>query len=295
MKKRIVNKENIELYKTSYKISTSSSGITCYQSVLTKECPLHSHDYFEVEWITEGSCQHFINDKEYFHNKNSYWILDNLSHHRLIPFHHSKVNINNIRIYLPDTNDNLKNMFENRNLPLVGELPDRKRLMLDLIFKTLNEYLHIGAPPYVLQSTLTLILFELFSQQENSTEENQTIFIRNYITKALNYINENFKENIQLKDVAEDLHLSPNYLCTLFSQMIGTTFNNYLNNTRINYAKHLLANTNISIIDIAYTSGFGSVSTMSRNFRKYLNLSPREYRNKKKVLNEKVENNPKNS
>ncbi len=98
------------------------------------------------------------------------------------------------------------------------------------------------------------------------------------IRRAIQYIAKNFSENIALEDVANEVHLNSSYLSSIFKEITGSSFTEYLNLVRVEESKRLLANTNYSIIDIAVATGFNSQSYFSKVFRKYTGLSPGQYR-----------------
>ena len=98
------------------------------------------------------------------------------------------------------------------------------------------------------------------------------------IKLAIQNINENFKNKISLKTVADHLHTNPSYLSTLFKQEMGMTFTDYLNQIRINRSCELLADTNLSLIDISIQCGFDGQSYFTKVFRKIKGSTPKDYR-----------------
>ncbi|MBR0598800.1 helix-turn-helix domain-containing protein [Sinanaerobacter chloroacetimidivorans] len=98
------------------------------------------------------------------------------------------------------------------------------------------------------------------------------------IKQAIQNINENYKNRISLKTVADYLHTNPSYLSVLFKQEMGMTFTDYLNQTRINKSCELLANTGINLIDVSMQSGFDDQSYFSKVFKKMKGITPKDYR-----------------
>ena len=96
------------------------------------------------------------------------------------------------------------------------------------------------------------------------------------LRKALSYIHQHYHESIYLGSVAEACSVSTGYLSHLFSEHLNTTFVNYLNRYRIDYAEKLLKEKNLSIKEVAYRTGFQDPNYFSRIFRKIKNLSPSE-------------------
>ncbi|MEE1043577.1 MAG: AraC family transcriptional regulator [Clostridia bacterium] len=98
------------------------------------------------------------------------------------------------------------------------------------------------------------------------------------IQGAERFMNENITNKIGLKDVAESVHLSPNYFHTLFTSMTGCTPHDYLMTKRLNYAKDLIMTSDHDMMTIAMLSGFGSQSYFNYYFKKATGLSPSKYR-----------------
>ncbi|MEF9921593.1 MAG: AraC family transcriptional regulator [Anaerovoracaceae bacterium] len=99
------------------------------------------------------------------------------------------------------------------------------------------------------------------------------------ISKSLQYIGKHYKDKITLKDIEQNLHVNPSYFSTLFKQEMGSTFTEYLNSIKVDYACELLADTNLSIIDISLATGFEDQSYFTKVFKKCRNVTPKEYRN----------------
>ena len=98
------------------------------------------------------------------------------------------------------------------------------------------------------------------------------------IKEAVGFINENYKEKISLRSIAKNLHISPSYLSMLFKQETGVTITEYVNIVRIGKSRQLLAETSMSILDIAAMSGFEDQSYFSKIFKRISEVTPKEYR-----------------
>lgn len=98
------------------------------------------------------------------------------------------------------------------------------------------------------------------------------------VDEAIKIINDNFNRDINLKDVSKTLHVSKNYLCSLFKEETGFTFCQYLNTLRTNMAKNLLIENKKTLEYISFACGFSSQPHFSMTFKKYTGLTPREYR-----------------
>lgn len=93
-----------------------------------------------------------------------------------------------------------------------------------------------------------------------------------------------FRDNPTLATVSKVAGMSRPYFCDKFKQSTGENFCDYLNRLKIGYAKKLLASTDISITEICFRCGFNSASNFLRVFHAMVDMSPSEYRKKKKTL-----------
>lgn len=98
------------------------------------------------------------------------------------------------------------------------------------------------------------------------------------ITSAKRYIEEHLAEDVTLASVAKAVNSSVFYFCKLFKRATGLTFTEYLNRRRIEKAKNYLLNPNLRVSEIAYESGFQSLTHFNRMFRKIVGESPTAYR-----------------
>ena len=98
------------------------------------------------------------------------------------------------------------------------------------------------------------------------------------ISKAKNYIQENYQKDISLDDVSRHVDISPYYFSKLFKQEDGRTFIEYLTGIRIQEARRLLRNPGYSIKEIGIMCGYSDPNYFSRIFKKYEGVTPSEFR-----------------
>ncbi|MTH54587.1 response regulator [Bacillus mangrovi] len=98
--------------------------------------------------------------------------------------------------------------------------------------------------------------------------------------RAIQYMKARFTEPITLEETAEQTKLSPTYFTKVFKEQTGQTFIDYLTSLRMERAKELLANQDLSLKQIAYAAGYRDPNYFSRVFRKVTGQSPKQYRKK---------------
>ena len=127
-----------------------------------------------------------------------------------------------------------------------------------------------------LQVILARLLPELQLVERQEMESDDLIF------RTVSYIAEHFTEEISLTSMASELYVSPYALSRVFSGTFHTNFNQYLNNTRLQYVTYLLKYTDQSITEAYENAGFESQRTFNRVFKESYHISPRDYRNRAK-------------
>ena len=100
-----------------------------------------------------------------------------------------------------------------------------------------------------------------------------------YILSAQDYISRHFSDSgLSLNTVAEAIDVNPSYLSKLFKSNLNINFTDYLNHYRIECSLKLLSETNRTLQDISVDSGFNSVQNYIRVFKKFMNMTPGQYR-----------------
>ena len=104
------------------------------------------------------------------------------------------------------------------------------------------------------------------------------------VRKAIGLIHECYKDGITLDEISRRLHVTPEYLGTLFHREVGTSFSTYIRNVRIDKAKELLCGTQLKLYEIAEKTGYSDPKYFSKVFREVTGLTPAEYRKNYHVL-----------
>lgn len=116
--------------------------------------------------------------------------------------------------------------------------------------------------------------------KENGREAEEDNPANSFIVrKALDYIEENYRQKLKLLDVADQIYVSQWHLSKLLNRYTGKSFSELLNNVRVERAKELLDDPALRISDVAEEVGFLDVAHFSRVFKKQTGISANEYRN----------------
>ncbi|NDV67319.1 AraC family transcriptional regulator [Dysgonomonas sp. 25] len=98
------------------------------------------------------------------------------------------------------------------------------------------------------------------------------------IRKVQEYINENYKENIKLGQLAEIIGLTPVSFSRFFKLHTGKSPVDYIIETRLGHAARLLVDSSKSVAEICFECGFNNISNFNRIFRKSKSCTPKEFR-----------------
>jgi YesN/AraC family two-component response regulator len=94
------------------------------------------------------------------------------------------------------------------------------------------------------------------------------------------FVKENYMKKITLPDTAKKFFLSPDYFGHFFKKEVGVSFMCFVNMYRIAQAEEMLKKTSRNISEIAFMTGFGSLSQFNRAFKDINGISPRDFRKK---------------
>ena len=101
-----------------------------------------------------------------------------------------------------------------------------------------------------------------------------------FVQKAADYIKLNYSEKISIKEIADQLYLSPNYLSELFKKHTGKTISEYLTDYRLEKACQLLDHAEYRVGDVSGMVGIHDGRYFSNMFKKKYGMTPTEYRNR---------------
>ena len=137
--------------------------------------------------------------------------------------------------------------------------------------------------PY-LTALLSCLLYEterlLPLEQFWCSYHNAPIELGHQILPAVIYLQNHFSEQIQIADLNTLCYISSSHLRRGFSTVFGISPSEFLHRLRIKHACSLLSNTRNSVLSIATQCGYLTVSSLNRQFQKFMHMTPMEYRKK---------------
>jgi two-component system response regulator YesN len=119
---------------------------------------------------------------------------------------------------------------------------------------------------------------DIISEMCGLVKEKQQAAIVRAITHAKQFIAENYYLDISLEDLAKREYMSSSYLSRAFSDIVGTSFTDYLKAVRVSRAQALLLSTDKGVAEIAAKVGYQDPNYFSRVFKLVTGKSPLQYR-----------------
>ncbi len=174
---------------------------------------------------------------------------------------------------------NCNSYFEWRNV----HLPLTQRIMAGRIINTMLRHRNTRGAGWMLAMKSCLVeLLVIYSQCRD--EMSYTTCASNiegqssYIYKALSYIEDNYKNQINVYVIAENIGITADYLTKCFKKYTGMTPIDYIKHYKLAKSVDLLRNEDITIAQAASETGFDDHTYFSRLFKQVFGMSPSEYR-----------------
>jgi len=253
----------------------------------------HYHQEYELSFITEGTGERIVGDSvEEFHPGDLIFIGPRIPHvwisEGTVRRQHTGRSLESVYllfnekvlppgiIELPEfraVNKALK--YSERGLRIKGDTLNRaSNLMLQMPYldkmkrlMTFYEILHLIGN----SESFTHLASEDYVRSKKDTGNSRINTIHEYLMK-------NYREEINLEEIASLVHMAPASACRFFKSATSETIFGYLNKIKIDYACSLLINSELNVVDISYDCGFNNLSHFNKQFRKLLGMTPTQFR-----------------
>lgn len=224
-------------------------------------CVPHCHTSYELLFVTDGKITANVNGKEYPVSNGECIMILPMQIHSYTTIDNSKVDISIFSgDYILDFYRETKDKdFEN---PIVRYDPTD--------IETLKK-------PYD-RFEIKSILYKYCSRLKKNGIKKADKSNNDLSAKIVIYIQNNFKNNISLNKMANDLGYSYNYLSSYFKAQFGCGYSEYVNKFKLEEAVRMLKMTDKSITQIAFESGFTSIRNFNDVFKKEYGISPLSYK-----------------
>jgi AraC family transcriptional activator of pobA len=251
----------------------------------------HRHDFFEILFLTNGSGTHTIDFRDYQIKPNSIFFLSPGQIHSisLSKDIYGYIFLFSQEFFLINKTDKNKIVefpffytTSDENPPL--ELKEEKDInfLKELFLKACDEVnQNTSESEELIHSILDLILVYCKRLYPVNSLNPAMKKGRWMVKKFKQLIEEQYKENLSVKDYAEMLSITPNHLNETVKSIMGRTASDLIDEKMIIEIKKLLLHTDLTVSEVAYELNFSDQSYFSKFFKKYTGVSPSEFRNEK--------------
>lgn len=239
-------------------------------STLQNKTVKHYHSLYEIYYLEQGVCNYLIEEKIYeMLSGDVVFIPKGVIHKTKYENMHSRLLINCSEEYLNGVE--IKKPFVYRNSKYSKKIYG--------IFKSVEaEYLHSDKFSDALIRGYMQQMLATVYRSENEYENNRTQ--NKYVLKALDFLGDNYTEEITLVHLAAQLKISPEHLSRIFKKETGLGFNEYLSLLRLKKAEAILKqNDSITVSEAAFACGFNDSNYFCEKFKSVYGVSPLKFKN----------------
>ncbi|MFD2670321.1 AraC family transcriptional regulator [Marinicrinis sediminis] len=252
---------------------------------------LHSHPNYEIYYFHRGQCSYLIGDQLYELKEGDLIIMHGLTLHCANidpdqPYVRSVIHFNSTyvedAIRAPFSLDVLMPFKQHRNarFRLTSEQQSELLPLLEKMNACNSQQDAVSRQRFHLAFFELLTLIYRFSDGHEQGDESRYSSVGlKQVQAIISYVEEMYREDIHLDDLAQALHVNKYYLSKRFKETTSLTIFEYLYQRRVNQAKILLhLNPELSITQISYEVGFKHPAHFSRVFKSLSGQTPQAYR-----------------
>jgi len=258
----------------------------------------HYHNNFEISFITEGTGKRIVADSiEEFQPGDLVFLGRNLPHVWIADKEPRVFSNRTLEMVFLQFTSNVLSMQllalpEFKNVKKALELSERG---IQIVDQTLNEVSEIMLQLPYLKSFERMVQFFRMMDIIGESQSNISLASEDYLRKRFKpgnkriatiheYLMNNYREEVNLKVLADLVNMAEGSLCRFFRENMGVTIFEYLNQIKIELACNLLMDNELSIIEIGFDSGFNNLSHFNKQFKRIIGMPPSQYRKQFKGL-----------
>ena len=271
-----------------YKNSEQDFHVHKVENPLEAQKP-HSHNYFQIYYVARGTLTHFFKNESSVLSHGDMFIIPPENIHYIKPdkdalfysFSFMEAFLNKNKGITVDFLNILKNS-EHNQVPVKISINSKEAFYIEEIMEhILTEFneKEIGFDETIRSYTIILLtmLARTFLNNKMSLP-NHFDNNKQFVIHCIEYIENNFTDNISLDKMCKLSAMSKGNFCSLFYKLTGYSLNRYLNLCRIKKATEYI-NEGYKISAVYALCGYNDFSTFYRNFKKIMGTSPQKYKN----------------
>jgi len=249
----------------------------------------HDHEAYEIYYLMSGERYYFIKDRTYHLHRGDLVLIPTHVLHKTSSARkdgHERILVN----FRWEALGGLLPEYEERIPALFAEFPHirlsvKEQAAIRRILDGMHNEIEAdepGAGRYarLLLAELILVLLRLTEGRHAEVAEFPNSLHRK-VSEVAQYIGAHYGEPITLNGLSDRFRISPFYLSRIFHQVTGLPVVSYINYVRVEEARLLLASTDLSVTEVAFRTGYQSVTHFGRVFKAAVGLTPQKFRQEK--------------
>ena len=254
--------------------------------------PWHYHPEYELVLVTESTGKRFIGDDiadfgpgnlaligpnlpHLYRNDAAYYRKDTAQRAKSIVVHFLEASLGNDFLSLPES-AGLRQLLtrSGKGMNIVGETRDQ-------VWQKLNDMLALNGLNRWMK--LVEVLHLIAGSEEYTIISRHAITGRHErdhdrITKVVEHVMQSFQQEIRLGDIANAISMSPPSFSRYFKLRTRKTFSQFVAEIRLGHASRLLQEDQLSVAEVCYSCGFNNLSNFNRQFRRFYQMNPLQFR-----------------
>lgn len=260
---------------------TTMQHLEIFLVEMTSRSP-HGHDDIEIGILLEGSLLLFTEQEQHRLHSGDIYVINRYQVHSFL-----STGERNLILAFQIHTDFYRKISHQLGFLSLGSNIIRSGSLHNTLHRILLDCAdaYFSALPFndILCSALLLdAMYEILSTAHFSFSNEKESAAARKNTRRLNrimdYIAEHYSERISLEDLAAMEHVSAYHISHFIKNMLGVSFQDYLNQVRFEQALRLAVSSNLSVLDICLETGFSSSRYLNRMFQKNLGCTLREYK-----------------
>ncbi|MCF0107396.1 MAG: AraC family transcriptional regulator [Bacilli bacterium] len=237
---------------------------------------------YTISYTVRGKGELVTKGRTYTVNKGDLIFINDNLYHSLKTLPNEEWEICFIHIYQNPAISSIYQEFSEKFGPLIHDYNEDYFLpYIDKIGEEHNK--NSKDSQYAISELIYQLLMKLVSFTASKTATSSNPIVMNILLD----INENYTQNIKAEEIAKKYSYSKTHIERLFKKEMGHSLKSYILSLRLSLAKELITTTNLSFDEIALRVGFNEYRSLYYLFKKYINMTPNEYKAKSVIKHKK--------
>jgi AraC-like DNA-binding protein len=234
---------------------------------------VHWHDFYELVLVLGGTSRHICNGQERLVSAGSAMLLSPSDFHGFQLLSTEPLTSFNVVIDPWVAERHLHGLLRSEKASCPWAIDDFSASRGDFERLWTESQAALRGAPWMVEAVLACILIS-FARELAPVTAGSPAPDDDPVRRALFFIDQHFREPLSLAEVAAKAFLSPNYFSQKFHELTGISFQGYVQQSRLRFARSLLAATDMAVTDAALAAGFNSTSHFGRAYRSRYGRSP---------------------